>query len=152
MIPVSFWDGGGWHSLGGEKAMPVYLVGFDVRNGDGLNDYAGLQNAVSKLEKHRLMPWLYLVSVPFTASALKAYLLNHMTDYDCMWISRVPAKANLEFAYQTKGGTSAWLKKHNRMELPELPPAIGSAPKDVIYKRANGAKVNGGHSLDAVNS
>ena len=132
--------------------MPVYLVGFDVRNRDQADDYAGLQNAVAKLEKHRLMPWLYLVSVPFTASALKEYLLNNMSDQDCMWISRVSAKANLEFAYQTKGGTSAWLKKHSRLDLPASVPAMRSAPKNMIYHRPNGAKVNGGHTLDAVNS
>ena len=69
--------------------MPVYLVGFDVRNAGGVQDYAGLQAAMAKLEKHRLMPWLYLVSVPFTAGALKDYLLNQMGAKDCVWISKI---------------------------------------------------------------
>jgi len=98
--------------------MPVYIVGFDVRNSSSADDYTGLQNAVAKLERHRLMPWLYLVSVPFTAGALKEYLLNHMCDEDRLWISKVSARARFEFAYQTTGGTSSWLKKHSRIELP----------------------------------
>lgn len=98
--------------------MPVYIVGFDVRNASSAADYSGLQNAVAKLERHRLMPWLYLVSVPFTAGALKEYLLNHMAGDDRLWISRLPAKARFEFAYQTMGGTSSWLKKHGRVDLP----------------------------------
>jgi hypothetical protein len=101
--------------------MPVYLVGLEVRNGRA-DDYSGLQRAVAKLERHRVMSGLYLVSVPFTAGALKQYLLNHMSDDDHVWVSRLPLKANKEFAYQTTGGTSAWLKKHSRFELP-APPA-----------------------------
>lgn len=130
--------------------MPVYMVGFDVRNGGGQTDYAGLQNSLSKLEKHRLMPWLYLVSVPFTAGALKDYLLARMSDGDCLWISRVPAKANHEFAYQTTGGTSAWLKKYSRIELP--PPPNGSASKNLVYQSANGSKMRGGNSIGALHS
>lgn len=101
--------------------MPVYIVGFDVRNSSGAADYGAFQNAVAKLERHRLMPWLYLVSVPFTAGALKEYLLNHMSDEDRLWISRLPAQARLEFAYQTTGGTSSWLKRHGRIDLPAQP-------------------------------
>jgi hypothetical protein len=133
--------------------MPVYVVGFDVRNSSSADDYSGLQNAVAKLEKHRLMPWLYLVSVPFSAGALKEYLLNHMSDEDRLWISRLPPKARFEFAYQTTGGTSTWLKKHSRIELP-VPPASnghvyngktanGSPPEDVIHKPPNIAEMNG---------
>jgi hypothetical protein len=114
--------------------MPVYIVGFDARNSSSADDYAGLQNAVAKLERHRLMPWLYLVSVPFTAAALKEYLLNHMCDEDRLWISRLPAKARFEFAYQTTGGTSSWLKRHSRLELPALPPGA-------IYQKAERAPV-----------
>lgn len=99
--------------------MPVYVVGFDVQNGKGAADYSALEKAVSKLEKHQVMPWLYLVSVPFTAGALKQYLFNHMSDKDRIWISRLPPKVNFEFAYQTTGGTSAWLKKHSRLEVPD---------------------------------
>lgn len=132
--------------------MPVYLVGFDVRNGSRPDDYVGLRNAVSKLEKHRLMPWLYLVSVPFTAAALKEYLLNNMSHRDCLWISKVSTKANLEFAYQTQGGTTAWLKKHGQLNLPATVRPDRSAPKNMIYKRPNGTKVNGRHPLEAVNS
>jgi hypothetical protein len=110
--------------------MPVYIVGFDVRNASSAADYSGLQNAVSKLERHRLMPWLYLVSVPFTAGALKEYLLNHMADDDRLWISRLPAKARFEFAYQTMGGTSSWLKKHGRVDLPVSPEGPGLASED----------------------
>lgn len=98
--------------------MPVYVVGFEVRSGKSVEDCAGLQEAMAKLEKHRVMPWLYLVSVPFTAGALKQYLLNHMPDDDRIWISRLPPAVNLEFAYHAMGGTSAWLKKHSRIELP----------------------------------
>lgn len=122
--------------------MPVYLVGFDVRNGGGVDDLSGLQAAVAKLEKHRLMPWLYLVSVPFTAGALKDYLLNHMSSDHCVWISRLHPKAKLEFAYQTKGGTSAWLKKHSRIELPVPPPARRTAAQTTVFKRANGIAAN----------
>lgn len=132
--------------------MPVYIVGFDVRNGNSADDYAGLQNAVAKLERHRLMPWLYLVSVPFTAGALKEYLLNHMSGDDRLWISRLPPKARFEFAYQTMGGTSAWLKKHSRIELPAPPAsnghaysgpkANGSPPENVIHESANVAEMN----------
>ena len=140
--------------------MPVYVVGFDVRNSSSADDYTGLQNAVAKLEKHRLMPWLYLVSVPFTAGALKEYLLNHMSGEDRLWISRLPPKARFEFAYQTTGGTSAWLKKHSRVELPAMPIAPGivfekaerSAPEDVIDKRPDVAEVHRRDSLRAVHS
>ena len=127
--------------------MPVYIVGFDVRNGRCADDYSGLQTAVSKLERHRLMPWLYLVSVPFTAGALKEYLLTPMSDDDRLWISRLPAKARFEFAYQTTGGTSAWLKKHSRIELPAISGAVvdprRSPPEDVIDQRPNVAEMNG---------
>jgi hypothetical protein len=112
--------------------MPVYIVGFDVRNASSAADYSGLQNAVSKLERHRLMPWLYLVSVPFTAGALKEYLLNHMSGEDRLWISRLPAKARFEFAYQTMGGTSSWLKKHGRVELPSNPAAAEFIPDEPV--------------------
>jgi hypothetical protein len=138
--------------------MPVYVVGFDVRNSSSADDYTGLQNAVAKLEKHRLMPWLYLVSVPFTAGALKEYLLNHMSDEDRLWISRLPPKARFEFAYQTTGGTSAWLKKHSRVELPANPKAPAaaylqldkSAPEDVIDKRPNIAEMHGSDARHAL--
>jgi len=123
--------------------MPVYIVGFDVRNSSCADDYAGLQNAVAKLERHRLMPWLYLISVPFTAGALKEYLLNHMSDEDRLWISRLPPKPKNEFAYQTAGGTSSWLKKHSRIELPAQQPAQAQGERDrshsrpVVEKRSN---------------
>jgi len=125
--------------------MPVYLVGFDVRNGNAADDYSGLQKAIAKLEKHRLMPWLYLVSVPFTPSALKDYLLNNMSAKDCVWVSKLHPKAKLEFAYQTAGGTSAWLKKHGRIELP--PHSAGeSAPS---YRRADIANLNSANGVEA---
>ena len=140
--------------------MPVYVVGFDVRNSSSADDYTGLQNAVAKLEKHRLMPWLYLVSVPFTAGALKEYLLNHMSDEDRLWISRLPPKARFEFAYQTTGGTSAWLKKHSRVELPanrKAPTSVyaqtkRSPPEDMIDKRPDVAEMNRRDSIRAVHS
>jgi hypothetical protein len=142
--------------------MPVYVVGFDVRNSSSADDYSGLQTAVAKLEKHRLMPWLYLVSVPFSAGALKEYLLNHMSDEDRLWISRLPPKARFEFAYQTTGGTSAWLKKHSRIELP-VPSMLnghavngqkanGSPPEDVIHKPANVAEMHGRNARYAAHS
>ena len=123
--------------------MPVYIVGFDVRNSSSADAYSGLQSAVAKLERHRLMPWLYLVSVPFTAAALKEYLLNHMGDEDRLWISKVSAKAKFEFAYQTTGGTSSWLKKHSRLELPVQPAdacyqwPIADRPPSRIQERSN---------------
>jgi len=123
--------------------MPVYIVGFDVRNSSSADDYSGLQNAVAKLERHRLMPWLYLVSVPFTAGALKEYLLNHMCDEDRLWISKVSARARFEFAYQTTGGTSSWLKKHSRIELPIQPSntpyewPLASRPSARVPERSN---------------
>lgn len=123
--------------------MPVYIVGFDARNSSSADDYAGLQNAVAKLERHRLMPWLYLVSVPFTAGALKEYLLNHMCDEDRLWISKVSARATFEFAYQTTGGTSSWLKKHSRIELPAYAAGTGfewpiaDGPRAKIQQRSN---------------
>lgn len=140
--------------------MPVYVVGFDVRNSSSADDYTGLQNAVAKLEKHRLMPWLYLVSVPFTAGALKEYLLNHMSGEDRLWISRLPPKARFEFAYQTTGGTSAWLKKHSRVELPANPKAPAtvsvqprrSAAEDMIDQRPDVAEMHRRDSLRAVHS
>ena len=138
--------------------MPVYVVGFDVRNSSSADDYTGLQNAVAKLENHRLMPWLYLVSVPFTAGALKEYLLNHMSDEDRLWISRLPPKARFEFAYQTTGGTSAWLKRHSRVELPANPKAPvyvrprTSPAEDMIDKRPDIAEVHRSDSLHAVHS
>jgi hypothetical protein len=103
--------------------MPVYVVGLEVRNGRDSDDYSGLQRAMAKLERHAVMPGLYLVSVPLTAAALKQYLLGHMRDEGHVWISRLPLTANNEFAYQTTGGTSAWLKKHSRFELPAPPAA-----------------------------
>jgi len=126
--------------------MPVYVVGFDVRNSSCADDYAGLQNAVAKLERHRLMPWLYLVSVPFTAGALKEYLLNHMSGEDRLWISRLPPKARFEFAYQTTGGTSSWLKKHSRIELPAQPLGVayetaGRPLPDLVKTRSNLAEM-----------
>jgi hypothetical protein len=126
--------------------MPVYLVGFDVRNGNAADDYSGLQKAIAKLEKHRLMPWLYLVSVPFTPSALKDYLLNNMNAKDCVWVSKLHPKAKLEFAYQTAGGTSAWLKKHGRVELPEPPSDGKRAPS---YRRADIANLNSANGVEA---
>jgi hypothetical protein len=137
--------------------MPVYIVGFDVRNSSSADDYRGLQNAVAKLERHRLMPWLYLVSVPFTAGALKEYLLNHMSGEDRLWISRLPSKARFEFAYQTTGGTSTWLKKHGRIELPALPQAAVAEPRrspseDVIDQRPYVAEMNGSDSRYAAHT
>jgi hypothetical protein len=137
--------------------MPVYVVGFDVRNNSSADDYSGLQNAVAKLEKHRLMPWLYLVSVPFTAGALKEYLLNHMSDEDKLWISKLPAKARFEFAYQTTGGTSSWLRKHSKIELPAVPLADVVEPRrspaeDVIDQRPNIPEMNGRDPIHAANS
>ena len=137
--------------------MPVYIVGFDVRNDSSADDYSGLQNAVAKLEKHRLMPWLYLVSVPFTAGALKEYLLNHMSEEDKLWISKLPAKARFEFAYQTTGGTSSWLKKHSKIELPAVPVAGVAEPRrspaeDVIDQRPNISEMHGRDPIHAANS
>lgn len=137
--------------------MPVYIVGFDVRNASSADDYSGLQKAVAKLEKHRLMPWLYLVSVPFTAGALKEYLLNHMSDEDRLWISRLPATARLEFAYQTTAGTSAWLKKHSKIELPAMPTAAVVEPRrssleDVIDQRPYVSEMHGGDTRYAIHS
>lgn len=118
--------------------MPVYIVGFDVRNSSCAADYSGLQNAVAKLERHRLMPWLYLVSVPFTAGALKEYLLNHMSGEDRLWISRLPAKARFEFAYQTMGGTSSWLKKHGRVDLPASLPGPETVSGEAVRPASEG--------------
>jgi hypothetical protein len=137
--------------------MPVYIVGFDVRNTSSADDYSGLHNAVAKLERHRLMPWLYLVSVPFTAGALKEYLLNHMSEEDRLWISKLPAKARFEFAYQTIGGTSSWLKKHSRIELPAVPPGIvhepaRSSPQNMVHKPANVREMHGRDPVHAANS
>ena len=140
--------------------MPVYIVGFDVRNSSGAADYSNLQNAVAKLERHRLMPWLYLVSVPFTAGALKEYLLNHMSDDDRLWISRLPAKARLEFAYQTVGGTSSWLKKHGRVDLPANPAVPESTPAEpvttpvesVVYNRPRVPDLRQHTTVHAANS
>jgi hypothetical protein len=134
--------------------MPVYIVGFDVRNSSSADDYSGLQNAVAKLERHRLMPWLYLVSVPFTAGALKEYLLNHMSGEDRLWISRLPAKARFEFAYQTTGGTSSWLKKHSRIELPvsstvDIVRPRRSPPENIIDQPSNITEM---HRPDAVHA
>jgi hypothetical protein len=103
--------------------MPVYVVAIEVRNGKDSDGYACLRKALEKLERHDVMPGIFLVSVPFTAAALKQYLLNHMGDEDHVWVSRLPLTANSEFAYQTTGGTSAWLKKHSRFELPSPPAA-----------------------------
>ncbi len=137
--------------------MPVYIVGFDVRNSSGGEDYSGLQNAVAKLKRHRLMPWLYLVSVPFTAGALKEYLLNHMSGEDKLWISRLPAKARFEFAYQTTGGTSSWLKKHSKIELPAHPPGISREPtrspsENMIDQRPHIPEMHRRDPLHAANS
>jgi hypothetical protein len=132
--------------------MPVYIVGFDARNSSSGDDYKGLRKAVAKLERHRLMPWLYLVSVPFTAGALKEYLLNHMSADDRLWISRVPAQASFEFAYQTTGGTSAWLKKHSRLELPARTSGFlfgrtaPSASEDLVDQRPNVPEVRRSHT------
>ena len=123
--------------------MPVYLVGFDVRNGSAVDDRKNLQKAFAKLETHRLMPCLYLVSSPFTPSGLKDYLLSHMSDKDCVWVSKMHPRAKLEFAYQTAGGTSAWLKKHGRVELPKEPPPVRSSAENMIYRRAEIPEVNG---------
>ena len=140
--------------------MPVYIVGFDVRNSSSAADYSGLQNAVAKLERHRLMPWLYLVSVPFTAGALKEYLLNHMSHDDRLWISRLPAKARLEFSYQTVGGTSSWLKKHGRVKIPMHPEAPEVIPRDepdktppgtVVYNRPSVPHFHGRSAVQAAN-
>ena len=125
--------------------MPVYLVGFDVRNGSAEDDYSGLQKAIAKLEKHRLMPWLYLVSVPFTPSALKDYLLNDMSAKDCVWVSKLHPRAKLEFAYQTSGGTSAWLKKHGRIEMP----AEANGKSAPVFRRADIANLNGPNGVEA---
>ena len=137
--------------------MPVYVVGFDVRNSSSADDYSGLQNAVAKLDRHRLMPWVYLVSVPFTAGALKEYLLNHMSDEDKLWISRLPAKARFEFAYQTGGGTSSWLKKHSRIEVPassapDMVEPNRSPAKNVIHQRSNIPEMHRRDPIHAANS
>jgi hypothetical protein len=130
--------------------MPVYLVGFDVRNGSAVDDRKDLQKAFGKLETHRLMPCLYLVSSPFTPSGLKDYLLSHMSAKDCVWVSKLHPRAKLEFAYQTAGGTSTWLKKHGRVEVPkEPPPAPSAAPGNTIYQRPDLPRING-HSNGAV--
>jgi hypothetical protein len=140
----------------GEQVMPVYIVGFDVRNSSSTDHYSGLQNAVAKLERHRLMPWLYLVAVPFTAGALKEYLLNHMAEEDRLWISKLPPKARFEFAYQTTGGTSSWLKKHSRIEIPGQSGIVHardrSPSEDMIHQRPNVAEMHRRDAIHAANS
>ena len=98
--------------------MPVYVVSFEVQNGSGVNEMPALQKAMDKLQTHRVLQTVYLVHAPFTAGALKQYLLNHMGEKDRIWVSKLPATANLEFSFHGIGGTNAWLKKHGRIDLP----------------------------------
>jgi hypothetical protein len=112
--------------------MPVYVVSFEIQDGAGFDQIPALRKAMAKLQTHRVLQTVCLVNAPFTAGALKQYLLNHMGEKDRIWVSKLPTTANLEFSFHGIGGTNAWLKKHSRMDLPlpansavETPIAVG---------------------------
>ena len=106
--------------------MPVYVVSFEIENSQDVDRVPALRKAIAKLKSHRVLQSVYLINAPFTAGALKQYLLNQMGGKDRIWVSKLPATANLEFSFHGIGGTNAWLKKHGRIDLP-LPanPVIG---------------------------
>ena len=107
--------------------MPLYVVSFEIQDSAGIDQVPALRKAIGKLQSHRVLQSVYLINAPFTAGALKQYLLNHMGSRDRIWVSKLPATANLEFSFHGIGGTNAWLRKHGRAELPMTagaPPAI----------------------------
>lgn len=92
--------------------MPVYVVSYDLKLGDGTHDYADLYAAFDKLVSHKVLYSVYLVSTAWTARQLKDHLFQHMDGKDRMWVSRMPPGANDNYAYSAMAGTNAWLKKH----------------------------------------
>jgi hypothetical protein len=104
--------------LGREFRMPVYVVSFEIQDGGGIDQVPALRKAIAKVQSHRVLQTVYLINAPFTAGALKQYLLNHMGKRDRIWVSKLPATANLEFSFHGIGGTNAWLKKNGRIDLP----------------------------------
>ncbi|MCH8615995.1 hypothetical protein LZ016_07770 [Sphingomonas sp. SM33] len=98
--------------------MPVYVVSFEVQDGGSVDQLPALRKAIAKLKGHQVLQSSYLVNAPFTAGALKQYLLNHMGEKDRICVSKLPRRADLEFSFHGIGGTNAWLRKNSRMELP----------------------------------
>ena len=98
--------------------MPVYVVSFEIHDGKGVDQIPGLRKAIARLQSHRVLQTVYLINAPFTAGAIKQFLLNQMGEKDRIWVSKLPATANLEFSFHGIGGTNAWLKKHGRVDMP----------------------------------
>lgn len=108
--------------------MPVYVVSFEIQSGEGIEQVPALRKAMAKLQSHRVLQAVYLINAPFTAGALKQFLLNQMGEKDRIWVSKLPSTANLEFSFHGIGGTNAWLKKHSRIDLPLAANAAIGAP------------------------
>jgi len=92
--------------------MPVYVVSYDLKQGDGSHDYDDLYEAFDALESHRVLYSVFLVSTSATAKVLGDYLFQHMDTKDRIWVSRMPPGSHTNYSYRAMPGTNAWLKKH----------------------------------------
>lgn len=92
--------------------MPVYVVSYDLKVSQGTHDYSDLDKAFNKLESHKVLYSVYLVSSPWRADQLKDYLMQHMDDGDRIWVSRMPTVSNRDYAYAAMKGTNAWVEAH----------------------------------------
>lgn len=92
--------------------MPVYVVSYDIKQGQGPHDYDDLYAAFDKLKSHRVLLSVFLVYTSWTAKQLSDHLYSHMDSKDRIWVSRMPPKVNQDHAYRAMPGTNAWLKKY----------------------------------------
>ena len=53
--------------------MTIYVVSYDLKQGDQTHDYQDLYDAFDELESHRILLSVYLVSVSLTAKGLRDY-------------------------------------------------------------------------------
>ena len=89
--------------------MPVYVVSYDIKQGDGSHDYQDLYAAFDAIDSHKILLSVYLVSSTASVKELAAYFQQHMDAKDRLWVSEVHAR---EYSGRAMAGTSDWLKRH----------------------------------------
>lgn len=90
--------------------MTVYIVTYDlVGEPDGEHDYQSLYDAFDKLESHRVLYSVWLVSTQMTVKGLHDHLYAKMDKNDRIWVCR---QRPGEFDYHAMNGTNDWLKRN----------------------------------------
>lgn len=89
--------------------MAAYVVSYDLKQGSGTHDYSDLDKAFAKLNCHKILYSVYLVSTTSTPGQLSKSLLGHMDPKDRLWVSEVHKD---EYAGRIMEGGLDWLKKN----------------------------------------